>query len=189
MSVINLDEVGTLCLPSCLTLRLPTWCLMTLSLCFLSPFFTFQITLNMVSSLCKRVADGAGAAANNQKPNACCHIQWKKMCWCNGELRNKREHVSLDMFPAYFFTHTGGRDSIFCYHCELQKSEKVPCAQSHSYIAENSTCSQVNFTMQLWKLDWAKVRKTQKNTSNLRILQRVIYMKVYIIWNGVWGRP
>lgn len=167
MSVINLDEVGTLCLPRCLSLRLPTWCLMTLSLCFLSPFFTFQIMLNMVSSLCRWVADGAGATANNPRLDACRRAQWrkeerkKKVCRCNAELWNKREHISFGYAPSLFFTHTGGRDSIFCYHCELQKSEKVPCAQSHSYIAENSTGSQVSFTMHHapCKLDWAEVWK------------------------------
>lgn len=131
--------------------------------------------LNMAGSLCRWVVDGAGATANNQKLNVCCNIQWeKKTCQCNRELRNKREHVSLDMFPAYFLPSQVRQIWHFVTAVSCKSQKKYHVFNNTATSQKTSPCIPGSLT----ERRLAYSRGQYKNSIYIEIL--------YTIRNGAW---
>lgn len=99
MSVINLDEVGTLCLPSCLSLS-PNLVVNDPFPLFSQPIF-YPLDHVQYGCFFMQMSGGwsGGATANNQKLIACRRVQWKN-CDCNRNWGTKERDVHWYTFPT-----------------------------------------------------------------------------------------
>lgn len=86
------------------SLRLPNCCLMTPSLCYISPFLTLLITFNTAAPLCWRVARGAGAFGSRWLSTA----TWKTLLiWRRTAAQNRTfafgyAHTAAESIQTHF---------------------------------------------------------------------------------------
>lgn len=119
MSVINLDEVGTLCLPSCLSLS-PNLVVNDPFPLFSQPIF-YPLDHVQYGCFFMQMSGGWSGGGNcEQSETDClppCTVEKLRL---QQKLGNKRERCSLVYIPHLAFILTSGTDVTFCHHCGQQ---------------------------------------------------------------------
>lgn len=143
MSVINLDEVGTLCLPRCLSLS-PNLVLNDPFPLFSRPIF-YRLDHAQYGGLFMQMSVGWHGGKCEQSQTEC-RLQHtvEETCQSNKEPRNKREHASLDPFPAsslFFYLHSWDRfDTLLpLWAAKVRKSIMCSIAQQKKGPAYGSS--------------------------------------------------